>query len=324
RGPAWIEPDSWSDQTIAALPATQESHRLCLVVPDATRSGAFLALIPPLLRRLGDLPFAERTLLVATGTHRPVSVDELRAHWTRHETETIAWDRWRLVQNSEDRFERHREVGRTKQGTPVRIHPAYLDADVRIVVGEVTHHYFAGYGGASKMIFPGIADPEGAMRNHRLALVEDGAQRWNDACAPGRVERNPVAQDLAEAARLAPAAWAVIADPRPPANPDPATPTAFPVRVLQGWTDAPDDPVDEARCSLDARGTVVFTRAPDLLIVDAGGAPRDATFLQAHKSLQHAVRFVPPGGSILWIARCQEGFGSRALESLASRDRKST
>ena len=356
RSLAVIEPHAWLDETVAEFPEQLASLRLCMVVPDATRSGAFLALIPPLLRRLGDLPFAARTLLVATGTHRPVSAETLRAHFTSHEANAIAWDRWSLIQNSEEQFRTHREIGRTKAGTPVRLHPAYLDADVRIVVGETTYHYFAGYGGASKMIFPGLADPEGAMRNHRLALrvaptegpgqsildgqaagapVASGGRapgaagnepadeagsgsevRWNEACAPGSVDHNPVAQDLAEAARLAPSAWTVIADPDPPANPDPAKPSAYPLRVLQGRAGS-SDPVQEARRSLDARGTVVFTRAPELIIVDAGGGMRDATFLQAHKSLQHAARFVPAGGSILWMARCSEGFGSRDLEMLA-------
>lgn len=354
---ALIEPSSWLDETVANLPMESGPLRLCLVVPDTTRAGAFLTLIPPLLSRLGVMPFAERTLLIATGTHRATSIEAIHRHLSGTESVrsdsyrsvwapgaedgelSIDWSRWSLIQNSEEGFRTHREVGRTAAGTPVRLHPAFLDADVRIVLGEATYHYFAGYGGASKMIFPGLAEPEGAMRNHRLALHGPGpgetagvTQRrhgstgdsvaWNEACAPGRIEDNPVAQDISGAAMLAPESWIIIADEAPPPNPDPASPRSYPVRVLQGMIKSggaePIDPVIRARQSLDARGKLVFTRAPDLLVADAGGAPRDATFLQAHKSLQHAVRFVPPGGSVLWIARCQEGFGSAQLEDLAA------
>jgi hypothetical protein len=126
---------------------------------------------------------------------------------------------------------------------------------------------------------------------------------------------NPVARDIAQAVALAPAAWTILAEQVPPPHPDPADPQEYPVQVRQGL-----DAVEGARRALDARGRLVFTRAPEVLIVDAGGAPRDATFLQAHKSLQHAVRFVAPGSSILWIARCAEGYGSEQLQALAEED----
>jgi nickel-dependent lactate racemase len=58
------------------------------------------------------------------------------------------------------------------------------------------------------------------------------------------------------------------------------------------------------------------TAQPDLLVADAGGTPRDASFLQAHKSLQHAARFLAPGGRLLLVASLDEGVGSESLEQL--------
>jgi hypothetical protein len=63
---------------------------------------------------------------------------------------------------------------------------------------------------------------------------------------------------------------------------------------------------------------VGFTAAPRVLLTDAGGRPRDATFLQAHKSLQHGARFVPRGGRLLLAAECADGLGSATLARFAA------
>ncbi len=234
---------------------------------------------------------------------------------------------WRLIQNGDNRFQTHREIGRTPAGTPVRLIPEYLESDWRILLGEVSYHYFAGFGGGRKLVFPGLAEPGGVAANHRRAVrippdAWDHVDRpglrgfdWDPGCAPGRLAGNPVHEDLEAAASLDPPHWAVTVVEDPPPDPDPAVPAPFPVRVVQGPYPSA---LDRAGAVYDAARRLKFTRAPSLLIVDAGGEPRDATFLQAHKSLQHAARFVAPGARILLVAGCRQGVGSATLERYAA------
>lgn len=310
--PGPIEPADW----VEVLRSATGGRSVCLVVPDATRVGAWRRLLPTVLATLGET-FAERTLLVATGTHRPAAADELAAHFALPEgpgdsEQPLAG--WRVVQNSDDDFRTHRPVGTTSAGTEIRLHPAYLEADARVLLGDISYHYFAGFGGGPKLVFPGCGDPGAAGRNHRKALRErGGAVDLDPACAPGVASGNPVLEEIEEAAGFAPAHWALVPVEQPPpfAELDPATPVPFPLTVIQG----PESEVRvRARESHDQMHRVAFTQRPDLLVVDAGGHPRDASFLQAQKSLQHARRFLEPGGRILLVARCGVGLASSMLE----------
>ena len=64
-------------------------------------------------------------------------------------------------------------------------------------MGAVSHHYFAGYGGGRKLIFPGCGEREAIYANHGLYL--DGAAGTIAAgCRPGVLDGNPLADDLFE------------------------------------------------------------------------------------------------------------------------------
>jgi nickel-dependent lactate racemase len=47
----------------------------------------------------------------------------------------------------------------------------------------------------------------------------------------------------------------------------------------------------------------------DLILLSAGGHPRDLSLYQAHKALKHAEGALAPRGRILFFAQCPEGMG---------------
>lgn len=315
------------DRLVAAVPAG--AHRIVLVVPDGTRVGSWRDLLPRVLAALASAtPGSQRTLLVASGVHAVLSAETLGRHLLpagREPSKTL--EGWAVLQNGDNRFRDHMSVGRTPAGTPVALHPAYLEADWRILLGEISWHYFAGFGGGRKLVFPGLAEPDGIAQNHRRAIVlpkdadsdpgEMGVEsiRWQERCGPGRLTGNPVHEDLEAAVALAPPHWVLTAVDDPPPDPDPARPIRFAFRVHQGPYPAA---FAEAAEAFERAHRVGFTAAPRVLLTDAGGRPRDATFLQAHKSLQHGVRFVPRGGRLLLAAECADGLGSATLARFAA------
>ncbi len=310
-----------------AVPAG--ARRIALVVPDGTRVGPWRLLLPHLLRSIpGVAPGAERSLLVASGVHASLGAEALCRHLLPADPEpSKTLEGWSVVQNGDNQFRDHKPVGTTPAGTPVRLLGAYLRADWRILLGEISWHYFAGFGGGRKLVFPGLAEPLGIVENHRRAVVfpeESGADPaameleqfgWQDGCGPGKTAGNPVHDDLEAAVALAPPHWALTVVETPPADPDPARPRPFDCRVYQGPYPAA---FAEATEAYERRHRVDFTAAPRVLLTDAGGRPRDATFLQAHKSLQHGVRFVSRGGRLLLAAECADGLGSATLARFAA------
>ncbi|OYW04903.1 MAG: hypothetical protein B7X11_02435 [Acidobacteria bacterium 37-65-4] len=50
------------------------------------------------------------------------------------------------------------------------------------------------------------------------------------------------------------------------------------------------------------------------IVVAAGGFPTDHTLIQAHKALDAACRFAAPDAEVLFVAACDGGAGSPAME----------
>jgi nickel-dependent lactate racemase len=62
------------------------------------------------------------------------------------------------------------------------------------------------------------------------------------------------------------------------------------------------------------RGMLLIPRLGDIVVASAGGYPKDINFYQAHKALENAKYFVRPGGIIILVAECREGYGSPIFE----------
>ncbi len=178
---------SWARAVEAALAEARfdevvgAARSAVVLVPDETRKDVAAKALPLLLPRLAALgvPF---TVGVATGKHPPAPGPA--GAWL-HDARDPAL----------------RSVGTTAHGTDVRFPGIVLDADLRILVTEVRPHYFAGYAGGAKMLFPGVAGEAGIWRNHELKAAP-GARL-------GVVDGNPCRRDLEEAAALAGPAFAI-------------------------------------------------------------------------------------------------------------------
>ena len=93
-------------------------------------------------------------------------------------------------------------VGDTRQGTPVEVNNEVMACDLRIGIGSILPHPFAGFGGGPKLILPGVVSYRTITHNHgplQTALRQGGA---GPILLPG-FSRNPIWLDMADAARLA-------------------------------------------------------------------------------------------------------------------------
>jgi len=267
-----------------------------VLISDITRGGTTERMLEGLLGFLeahGAGP--ERvTIVAALGMHRGFGRGELEAH--------LGVDilrRWKVLEHDARDTASLLDVGKTPAGTPCLFNRAVAESSLVIVFGAVSFHYFAGYGGARKLILPGIAGEKTIVANHRLSLGKDPGAGLARGCRSGELEGNPVHEDMLAGARLLGA-------------------RTFAVNSVSGvsgnvlFVNAGElDESHRAACDfVSAHFRFPVDRLYRVVIISAGGFPRDINLLQSHKSLRHASYALEEGGLLLAVAACPEGIGS--------------
>jgi nickel-dependent lactate racemase len=269
-----------------------------VIVPDATRKAGLRSVLPAILDRLrlGGINEDAMTVLIANGTHPAVGREAI--------TELVGPLPPDIsIIEHDSRSSDLVEVGELRPGVPLRLHPRAVDCDFLITVGTVRHHYFAGFGGGPKMVFPGVGGYEEIQANHSLVLDLSGDQPIrHPCCEPGLLEGNPIADEIVRAAGLRP--------------PDLALCLVEGRDGGVGWASA--GPWEAAFAAAVAQVRSWFEIPSqerfDLMVAGAAGAPTDSTLIQAHKALDAACRFLEPGGELLWLASLDKGTGSDDME----------
>jgi len=267
----------------------QAGQRVAIVISDMTRPCPSTRLLPRILDELADggIADSEVTVVVALGLLRAQTEDELAEL-----VGPAVYDRVRVINHDPDDVVR---LGVTSHGTPVELFRPLLEADVRVCLGNLEFHYFAGYSGGAKSILPGCASKVTVTANHGL-MTRPGA-------ITGRLEGNPVREDLEEGAAMMGVDFIlnVIVDDHHNIA------AAFAGDVLQAHRKG---------CELvGERGSVPIAKLADIVLVSAGGYPLDLNMYQAQKALDNAVYAVREGGVIVWVAECREGLGSEIFAS---------
>jgi nickel-dependent lactate racemase len=157
------------DEPISAPPLgvlAARASRVAIAVDDHTRPTPAADLVRLLLERLeGAGVTRDRiSIIVAGGAHRPPNAMELEAKLKVSELPGINV----LVHDPAGDLV---GTGVTLAGVAVRISRAFHEADLRITVGGVMPHPFAGYSGGGKMVVPGLSALDVVVRTHTFALM---------------------------------------------------------------------------------------------------------------------------------------------------------
>ncbi len=278
--------------------AHERAGSVAIAVNDKTRPVPHGHLLPPLLDRLARLgiPDDAVTFHVAVGGHPPMDPSELPAILPPD-----VLRRFRVRSHDPERVDAHVFLGTTRRGTPVRIDAEYVAADLKIVVGTIEPHQFAGFSGGVKSAAIGLAGPATIEANHALMAHPDSL--------PGTYATNPARQDVEEIGALigVDLALNVILDRQRAIR---RAVAGDPVAVMEAGTPL-------------ARGLVLVEVPRDypLVVASAGGHPKDINVYQSQKAVASAARIVRPGGTIVLVAACPEGAGSPHYEQWVSTKR---
>lgn len=263
-------------------------QKIVIITSDISRPLPSFDVVPAVLDELykGGVPKENITIVFGLGSHRKQTPEEMK-----HLVGERAFNEVKCMDSTPEDCV---DMGTTPSGTPVDITRVVAEADFRIALGNVEFHYFAGYSGGNKALMPGVSTPAAIQANHRLMVS-------NDACA-GKLEGNPIREDIEEAGKLCPIHFIVNA-------------------VLDEHKHivyaAAGDVIKAHRnaCAyLDKMYRKPIPEKADIVIVSQGGAPKDANLYQTQKALDNSKHAVKDGGTIILIGACNEGLGSKKFE----------
>ena len=225
--------------------------------------------------------------MVATGAHRGNTMGEnltifgkelvLSYHFINHSCDNDLIDLGKLV-----------------SGNRLFVNSMIKKADFIITTGVIVPHYIAGFSGGRKSILPGICGRETIENNH-LNMIHPNA-------ITGNLTENPVHEEITEAAKRVGVDFNinVITDE------DGNIINIVTGDLFSSW----DRGVEKCQNTYFAP----IKKKADVVIVSAGGYPKDINIYQAQKALDNAFQAVNPGGTIILVAECKEGLGNKIFE----------
>lgn len=288
-----LDPEAFRQGLAAVLPTVIPAGPVIIVVADKTRLCGYPLVLPWVIEVLAERSVVPERIVfhIAYGTHARQSEAESLAAYGQ------VYRDYSFVHHDSTELGCFANLGATSRGTPIRVRRDLLDAGLILTVGAISHHYFAGFGGGRKLLFPGLGEREAIYANHRLFLDRE-RRTLASGCRSGWLVGNPLAEDLAEIAAMLPQPVAIHA------LLDSQGQVAR-YRFGRTWAEFLDACREHDRCCR-ARTDKRY----GLVLASAGGWPKDINLIQAHKAIDNAAAFVRDQGTLIVLAECADGLGS--------------
>lgn len=142
------------------------ANKITIVVDDHTRHSPVKEALEVLreIFKKNSINWEKITLLIATGTHRFMTQDELKNKFGSLLKTT------KIVQHDCKNSLYLRSYGEYK-GIPILVNEI-ASADLTLAIGSIVPHRFSGWSGGAKMISPGISGYETIYKSHRMSIVD--------------------------------------------------------------------------------------------------------------------------------------------------------
>jgi lactate racemase len=276
-----------------------QSDRLLFVVNDAYRHTP-TPLVLDWLEQLVPGVTNGADFIVATGSHEPPTEPQLHSIFGHHLARIQQRVSWHVATAAGSM----QSIGRDALRQEVFLNRAALDHDAVVVVGSVEPHYFAGFTGGRKSIFPGLIDLATIERNHNLANSLEAM--------PLRLKGNPVHEHLKSLMPLIDLknifSIQLVADSEGRIG------AVFCGPIEEGF----DRAVEYAKTLYAHEVSAAY----DVVLCEIL-SPLDKNLYQAQKGLENCQPAVADGGAAIVVSPCEEGVGSKFFfEQAASWNRE--
>jgi len=262
----------------------KRGQTVAVSVCDITRAQPRAEMLHAIFDELAHVRDEDVTILIATGTHRANTPEELERMLGRD-----LLGRYRVVNHDSRAASTLALAGTTTTNVPVWLNREWLQADVRITTGFVEPHFFAGFSGGPKMVAPGLAGLETVL------VLHDARRIGSPRATFGITEGNPIHDDVREIARMTGVHFALDVT----LNRDQKITAVFAGDLFQEHAQA---------CAAARRHAMQAVDAPfDVVLTSNSGYPLDQNLYQAVKGMSAAAQVVKDGGTIVCAAECRDG-----------------
>lgn len=167
----------------------QEKKKAAIVVDDLSRPTPVRKILTFVFNELKEAGLEKKNIqiIIALGAHRPMLRQDLIRKLGKSIYDSVP------VYNHHP-FENIVNLGTSTAGTPIQINKPFMDADIKIGIGCIVPHPYAGFGGGGKIVLPGISGIDTLQANHQSAIrgIKGGI---------GLIEGNEVREDIEEIAQ---------------------------------------------------------------------------------------------------------------------------
>ncbi len=273
---------------------SDKNKKIIIVIDDYTRKFPNKLIIPTIIEKLQEknIPKENITFLMGCGTHKEPTEEHLKKMFY-DENNNYLLEGYRLIWNNIHKST-YKNLGKTTRGTPIEVNIEYVKADIKILLTDIQYHYYAGFGGGRKSILPGISSHNSINRNH--ALLTDPKAR------AGLLDGNPIHIDMLEAAEKVGADFVINVV------------TSLDGEIIDIKAGSLKEAFLEATKIFDENYKIILNSKADMLILSAGGYPKDINLYQALKGLEHCRSAVKDKGIIFYLAECKEGIGHKVFD----------
>ena len=263
-------------------------EKVAIVTSDITRPMPSKLVLPHILKELelAGVDNDDISVVFALGSHRKHTEEEMR-----YLVGDKVYEEVNCIDSDMDDFV---HFGYTQNGTPIDIFTAVAEADRRICLGNIEFHYFAGYSGGAKAIMPGVSTRAAIQANHKRMV--------DSLSHAGNMDTNPVRMDIDAVAEYVPIDFilnVVLNEEK---------------EIIKAVAGHHIKAHREGCEFLDSLNKSVIKELADIVIVSAGGFPKDINLYQAQKALDNSKHAVREGGIIILVASCKEGLGEHVFE----------
>jgi nickel-dependent lactate racemase len=270
--------------TLPLRELARPGQTVAISVCDITRPMPSSRVLPVLLAELEHVPRDRISILVATGTHRSNTVEELEGMLGAEVVRNYP-----VINHRSFRPQTLGYRGTLPSGIPVWLNSIWLESDVRITTGFVEPHFFAGFSGGPKLVAPGLAGFDTIMKLHSAPLIAHPQATW------GITHGNPIHDAIREVATLSGVDFSLDVT----LNRDHEISSVHAGEIFESHGSA---------CRFAQKTAMQPVARPfDVVVTTNSGYPLDLNLYQSVKGMSAAARIVRRGGAIVCAAECSDG-----------------
>lgn len=191
----------------------------------------------------------------------------------------------------------HVEIGKTSFGTKLILNRTFVESDIKITVGFVEPHIYAGYSGCKDAIIPGISNVITIRKNQILA--------FHPKARSGVIYGNPVHEDMVEAESLAGVDFSVNVVRN------------CKRKVYKVFAGDPQKSFISGVRTLDGLCKAKVGQKADIVFSSPGGHPYDDDLRKSIARVIDALEFLKKNGVLVLVAECSRGYGDEEFFFIA-------